>query len=194
MFEEHYPYEKCGKRIPNISSNDPLKEIHIYRFDAPGYGKYLVEIYRFDLQVMVIKFCLRKNWKYPKRYEWLANEKFTSLLASRVIRTIFKIAQDILENEPQASFAFIGVPKSRTIIYKKNANTFESKDKPENQRFRFYRQVVGRFIGGENFDHSYEENLNAYLLTNKKNTNKDNLRDEIISMFVRKFPDFGLIQ
>lgn len=105
-----------------------------------------------------------------------------------VLRTIMEICISILQRDSLASFAFIGSHK-----HSSNPSKSETKGYAKNQRFRVYKMLAETFFGTDTFKQSYSEKTNAYLLTNKRNQNFEELTEDIINMFVSYYQDLDEI-
>ncbi|MEY2652850.1 MAG: hypothetical protein RLZZ321_1944 [Bacteroidota bacterium] len=139
--------------------------------------RFVIEIDEFEHNFYAIKFYPKHLKKSVDRYNLITNN-------GDVIRILLSCASSIpiiLEKNKLASFGFVG---SR-IKSKKNKSFSESFY--QNKRYRIYSTLIQEVIGNKYFDHFEFNNLSAYLLLNKANTNPKRLKKTILNMIQYEF-------
>lgn len=185
MFVTSYSFQKV-----KITEHDPLNphlvSLTLYRFDTHKGNRYLVEVHEHDYKVFAVKFYLKKDRNNKKKYNILTN----NYEWGGVFRTIFDICLHLHNKEHHASFAFVGAYK---ISSKKSAKPPENKYTPNNQRFRIYSKMTWDLLGEDNFEHFKSEELNCYLLLNRKRTGHSASRKLIIQKMCNAYPELGVL-
>ncbi len=139
--------------------------------------QFVIEIDEFEHNFYALKFYPKHLKKSADRYNLITNN-------GDVIRILLSCASSIpiiLEKNKLASFGFVG---SRTRS-KKNRSFSESFY--QNKRYRIYSTLIQEVIGNKFFDHFEFNNLSAYLLLNKANTNPQKLKKVIVNMIQHEF-------
>jgi hypothetical protein len=182
VFNTSHPFQKVSSKIDH--SKPHLVSVTLYRFDTDNGNRYLVEVHEHKKKVFVVKFFLKNHKNYNDKFHIL-----TDLWEwGGVLRTVVDICIKIHQDVPDASFAFIGVPKKSVVT-----NKTEPTNKPNNQRFRVYKKLTETFMGTLTFNHVESEQSNCYLLVNKSNTDHLSLTEEIIQMMANHYQDYGLL-
>lgn len=156
MFDSFYPCISLGNhpRNPFVDDADFIKT-DIYRFDTEK-RKFLVEVACYDNSIYIVEYYDRvdKNSKAFNRYGKLLGDEN----ASKIIRTCFQLMLQYLDNDPLASFAFMGSP---TFIEGQQVELFQA-----TKRFRIYRFVAINLLGEDSFEQFEDENSSCYLIAN----------------------------
>lgn len=134
-------------------SNDKiLCKTDVYRFKTRFNRVYFIVVEAFNSNVYAIKFHLRIHQHLPNKYQF----KIDDGDAFRIFSTCISMASIILENDPKASFGFIGQNSiDESIIL--------------TQRYRIYNQLAKRYFQPKNYTHHKDEKNSIYFLANKKN-------------------------
>lgn len=181
MFEQGYPY--ALRTISKERGQAPLLRKHVYSFLNKNSQKYIVHIHEYEQKVFIIKFYLNKHKNHPDKYNLVVHE----FDFGRTLRTILNITMEVLQKEPLASFAFVGVHK----IGSPDTPITEVKSQENNQRYRVYKQVTENFFGQATFLHGYSGKTNSYLLVNRSNNDPEEMYKSIVQMFSNQFQDLG---
>lgn len=174
MFDTKFPFQKRTSygQDPN---NPHILSRTIYTFTSSKGNRYLVYVDEHPHYLYVVKFCYHKHKNHPKKYHLLTNHNE----CGGVLRTVVEICLLILEQNPAASFAFIGVPKPS-----------EDEKSQNNQRFRVYKRITETFLGPETFKHVESQDANGYLLINKE---FKHLQEVIIQMLISIYQDLDYL-
>jgi hypothetical protein len=142
-----YPFKLLCK---NKLSNGKLYD-YVYTFNSKKGVKYQANAIQYEINVFAIKFHLKLYQKHPNKYSMLTNNGDGKV----VLKTIVSIMLDILRLEPNASFAFIGMP-----LEQENLDT--------TKRYVIYEKFCKRYFNINNFEHVYDNEKSFYMLLNKK--------------------------
>ena len=170
--KDSYPYlfirrkKDCGKGILYID---------IYRFKSTKSNiVYLVNVERYEHNMYAVKFYQKNHRLSPKKYQLLSN----TFEPRRIIYTCMNIMYSILEQNPRASFGFIGANCE-------NENTENTK------RYRVYRKIVATQVSDELFLHARNEEKSTCILINKNELGKyPDLIEKIEETFVELYDYF----
>lgn len=134
----------------------------------------------YENNMFAVKFYVKNHADSKHKYNLLTEEYD----ARRIIYTCVEIAKKIQENNPFASFGFVGSPTKKELKTTKLKCT---------KRFRVYNYFATFFFNPENFDHSYDENKSVYIILNKEAVKKDSkILDKIVDMFQAHYDIEGL--
>lgn len=170
MFDKPFPVTKINSQKKKI-----VDDVHIYEHNFFFRGKkdhrYNVIVEQYDFSTYIIKFYLNKHKNRHNRFELLTalNE------CSRVLCTVSRVLRELLNDDPFASFGFIGSP-------------CQGEEKNNTKRFRLYKMIVENFVSPIQFTHHTLMAKSAYLLLNKDNT-ESNLLNKIELYFASLYPD-----
>jgi len=144
----HYPY-RFVQRVNVLSrGNDFLKYKLLYTFKSPKSHQWYwvwVEVYERDFYA--VKFHLKAHRNSEKKYNLMTgfNE------ARPVMNTCVVIMEKIGQENPRASFGFIGA----NMEMEKEANT---------KRFRVYKRLMATYFPTRVFKHFFIVSRSAYVL------------------------------
>jgi hypothetical protein len=176
VFETYYRFCKVG--VDKAHNKKYLKEIITYSFRSGNY--YLVEVEVYSYEIYIIKYYLKKNKSNPLRYNLLTNEQ----KCAKVISTCIRIMLSIYNENPSASFGFLGAH-----IVKTDINYIEAKN--VTKRFRVYRDAIVRLFGLETFTHHRDFEHSTYLMISNKNKDVEDVKEKAKKMFDDIFPELG---
>jgi len=134
-----------------------------------------VEEYAYN--VYIIKFYLKSHINSPKRFNLLTKDFDTA----RKLGTCLQIMLSIYEDDPLASFGFIG---AAIIDEEKKENTANT------QKYRVYSTIVKNLFSDRLFIHAYNKEKSAYTIINRNNPEPD-LIDKVQKMFADYYPSLG---
>ncbi len=174
MFDSYYPFHKVGVVKP--LSNKYLKEIITYNFKSRS-NYYLVEVERYELDIYIIKFYLKKDKRNSHKYNVLTNEN----RCSRIINTCVKIMLEIYNKDKLASFGFVGANTIRR-------DTGFEEPKVQTKRFMVYKRVMYALLGVQTFTHYYDASNSTYLMLNNKSESVTQKFENAKKMFEEIFP------
>lgn len=150
---DKYPYSYITKQRDKDGY-----DVLLYTFRSSKCSeRYIVRVELHPHHFYGIKFYLKKHTNSEKKYNIL-----TGLNEPRfVLNTIFHIVFDILEEQPDASFCFIG------------ATTFaeENREEPEDntKRFRFYMRLISSYLPLDDMFYQWKDvQKSTCILINKK--------------------------
>ena len=165
MFISSFTYSKINHSQKYIGGDKYIE--HVYSFKGKTNKKYLVIVEEYAYFVFVVKFCTYDRKNHPDRFNSLTNINE----CSRILTTIGYIMKEMVQNNPYASFGFIGSP----LPGESNQNT---------KRYRLYSNVVSQLISPILFEQKSLIQKSAYLLLNRDNHEPD-LQKKIEEMFNR---------
>lgn len=158
MFDSYYAIKCIG--VTPVSAFDPngyglLKILH-YKFSTYQAKDYLIYVYCYPQNLYVIEFFLRedKNSKQESKYGRVINNGN----AWKVIRTCFEIIFELYRVCNDASFAFIGSPKTMDNELVESVQV--------TQRFKIYRYISINLLGEHSFEQYGDEQTSCYLIAN----------------------------
>ena len=169
MIADSYPFKFIHRYY---ECNDGVKYIDVYRFKSTKSNlTYFVNVERYDFNMYAVKFFQKNHKLSPKKYQILAN----TFEPRRVIYTCINIMLSVLEQNPQASFGFIG------------ANG-EDEDTTNTKRYRVYNKIVASKISTERFHHIENVEKSAYMLINRNELAKhpdlvERIEDSFIDLY-----------
>lgn len=162
MFDKSYDYRFINKQL--FTRNEIKLLSHNYSFRGKR-KRYIVIAEQFDFDVYAVKFYLQEHKNCEHRFRWKTNE----YECTRILCTLGKIIAEIYNNNPFASFAFLGSPSM-------------GEGYSDTKRFQLYCKVIANCIGPVHFEHQYSKEHSAYLLLNRDLEEADVL-DKIVKMF-----------
>ncbi|HTN47179.1 MAG TPA: hypothetical protein VL098_12595 [Flavipsychrobacter sp.] len=163
MFTDHFPYRKI-----NFDIIDGVIT-HNFTFFAKSGTRYIVLAEQYDFFVFAVKFYNARHKNCSERFNRLTNK----YECSRVITTVGHIMKDIFNNNPFASFAFIG-------------SQLKDEGKSNTKRFRLYSRIIESLVAPLNFEHRPIPQHSAYIALNRHNT-EPQLLEKIEQMFQHIF-------
>ena len=163
MFLSSFQFNKINSIKKSIGDYKFIE--HNYSFRGKSNKRYLVIVEEYQYSIFIVKFCLQERKIYSDRFNHLTklNE------CSRVFTTIGEIIKKIHNDNPFASFGFIG-------------SNLPGENKINTKRFRIYRKIVTQVISPVHFEHRESPNNSAYLLLNR-DSNYPDLFEKAIEMF-----------
>ena len=147
----------------------------IYHFRSSRTKKwYIVRVEQYPNDFYGIKFYLKDDRLNPHKYN-----RLTGLNEPRpIIYTCIAILMELAEQNPNASFGFIG------------ANLPGESDH-ETKRFRVYRRVLTTYFSEEHFLHYQIVEKSAYALVRRHVVNNNpEIIKEISTYFSDNYTDF----
>lgn len=176
MTIEHYPYRFVKKDIePWDGPQGFLLHRLLYSFkSSKTHQTYWVWIEVYKLHFYAVKFHLKAHRHSKYKYNLMTglNE------ARQCIRTCMAIMEEVVKDDPKASFGFIGANK----LDETEVNT---------KRFRVYRRFMLTNFGNEEYLHKFNVAKSAYVLINRKQlAAQPKLLDEIVDGFKELYPYF----
>lgn len=173
-------YELVFVQKDRIKKRGNHLESYIFKFfSTKSKTKYILKADYHKQNIFAIKF-------YPKIYKYLDDKKYHRISnlgdVSNVLITCIKVIPELLNKFPGSSFCFIASPS-----IDKTSDRFEGFRM--NQRFRIYRQLVIQKIGSETFEHFEFNEVSAYLLANKLNSNIEQYLSGVTQMFIATYDD-----
>ena len=177
MFDQPFAFRKVS--IQNEINTGFLIRTIKYVFDI-GKKRFVVDVEHYQHDFYIIKF-------YPKRladYRYRFNILTEDYRATRAISTCLFIIKEILVQEKNANFGFLGSP-----IYDPKNKKMENR--ANNKRFRIYKYAFENFFGTSTFTHYIDPNSSTYMIVNNKNVNPDLLMESATIMFSSLYPDLN---
>ena len=165
----HYPYTF----LTRLSRGEI--PVLIYHFRSTRTKKwYIVRVEQYPNDFYGIKFYLKDDRLNPHKYN-----RLTGLNEPRpIIYTCIAILMELAEQNPNASFGFIG------------ANLLGESDY-ETKRFRVYRRVLTTYFSEEHFLHYQIVEKSAYALVRRHVVdNNPEIIKEISTYFSDNYTDF----
>ena len=165
----HYPYTFLTR------TNTGEIPVLIYHFRSTRTKKwYIVRVEQYPNDFYGIKFYLKDDRLNPHKYN-----RLTGLNEPRpIIHTCIAILMELAEQNPNASFGFIG------------ANLLGESDH-ETKRFRVYRRILTTYFSEEHFLHYQIIEKSAYALVRRHVLeNNPDLIKEISTYFSDNYTDF----
>ena len=147
----------------------------IYHFRSTRTKKwYIVRVEQYPNDFYGIKFYLKDDRLNPHKYN-----RLTGLNEPRpIIYTCIAILMELAEQNPNASFGFIG------------ANLLGESER-ETKRFRVYRRVLTTYFSEEHFLHYQIVEKSAYALVRRHVVdNNPEIIKEISTYFSDNYTDF----
>ena len=169
---EGYPYifiQRCK------SYDKGILYVDIYRFKSTKSNlTYMVRVERYDYNMYAVKFYQKNHRNSDKKYQLLSN----TFEPRRILYTIMNIMYDIYQENPRASFGFIG------------ANC-ENEDIANTKRYRVYRKLVATQVSEKMFIHTRNEDKSTCMIINRKELEEhSDLIEKIEDTFVELYDYF----
>ncbi|RQE06516.1 hypothetical protein D2S45_03220 [Prevotella intermedia] len=145
------PYSFYHIKNENIKENGHIRN-RLYRFKSKKSNLwYIVLVEEYEHNVFAVKF-------YPKMWR-LSKYKYQMLTGTneprRIINTCINIMISIYNENPKASFGFIGVNRKN--------------EKPnETKRYKVYSTIIATYFNDKYFLHKENKEKSAYLLINNQ--------------------------
>lgn len=147
-----------------------------YGFVSPLTNEeYRILIDKFEGEIHIIKFYLRRDENSSKKYSRLTNLREPRNLVETCLNVLLK---NFLDLNPNASFGFI-------------ASNCENESLSNTKRFDFYKRMIANLIGEERFAHYTKPEISAYLLVPNSLTNHNRTLTQFNSLLeVAGFADY----
>jgi len=150
MFDTPFPYRKSTYQKKQLGEDSYIE--HVYTFRGKNNKRYLVFVEQYNYNVFAVKFCTHEKKNYIDRFNVLSHR----FECNRILSTVGAIMREIINNNPYATFGFIGSP-------------LPTEAKNNTKRFRLYSLVVEQVISPILFEHRKSTNNSTYLMLNKDN-------------------------
>jgi hypothetical protein len=173
-------HKGCRKEIDG-------RQTEIYTFKSDIINQhYIVELIKLDYDIYVIQFFLKNHRLSENRFNLLLPKgKGSNKHVFYLLNTITKIAVEIIEQNPNASFGFMGAATSRENNKKKNAENINPDSTIRNtKRYRVYSKYVLRYFPPNVFTHIEYKNSSCYLLKNNRNQLSYEFLDEYLNFLI----------
>lgn len=147
MLESAYPFHFIQKDEGNA---DGLLSISLYKFKSTKSNLvYIVRVEQYKYSIYAIKFYQKNHRLSPDKYRIMTN----TFEPRKIINTCINIMLCIYEDNPKASFGFIG------------ANGFNETTNCT-KRYRVYSKIVATYFSDRFFFHKENIDKSAYMLIN----------------------------
>lgn len=172
MITDSYPFKFVHR---HYDCSNGINYIDVYRFKSTKSNlTYFINVERYEYNMYVVKFYQKNHKLSSKKYQILSN----TFEPRRMIYTCMNVMLSVLEDNPHASFGFIG------------ANS-EGEDTANTKRYRVYNKVVASKISSEQFKHIENVEKSAYMLINREELAKHpDLVERIEESFVDLYDFF----
>jgi len=122
--------------------------VKLYRFKSTKSNlTYIARVELYPQHVYAIKFFLKKHSNSPNKYRLMAN----TYEPRKIINTCINIMLSLHENDPLASFGFIG------------ANGMNENGTYNTKRFRVYTTLIATYFTENLFVHKENKDKSIYL-------------------------------
>lgn len=173
MIEEAYPF----LFIQNMRDQQGVAlGIRLYRFkSAKSKLTYIVRVEEYPQHVYAIKFYLKNHRNSPNKYRLMTNTNEPR----RIINTCVNVMLSIYEEDPKASFGFIG------------SNGIDEDTYCCTKRYRIYTKLMARYFSNEKFKHLENKGKSTYIMLNKAALQQNpNMIDDMREFFSRNYDYF----
>lgn len=157
MLDKHYDYQLANGGFQREFNPEII--CRIYRFDTDKNRRYHVEIDQLPHEFYLIKFFPIHMTRARNRYRCILNDRD----AFAVLGTCIKILTDHLARNPNASFGFMGVPKSFRADDQYTIDDFNY-----TARYRVYLHAVVNRLGSKTFQFTRDEKTSSFCAINRK--------------------------
>ncbi|HLP14179.1 MAG TPA: hypothetical protein VK177_19765 [Flavobacteriales bacterium] len=147
------------ERINHTPQDLPHIKTIRFRFRDASNNLYLVLVDHFEHDLYVVKFHLQRQVRHRLKYNNIIN----AYHARKVLHKCVAIGQRIYNENPKASFGFVGSPRIREF---KDARGLEGYKLTK--RYRVYFNLAATFFSSDVFDHIKNDNQSTYIMINKK--------------------------
>lgn len=170
MYQQGYDF--IHLKNDYTESDDKLIRIRYYRFRSEkSHLFYIVRIEEYKEHVYGVKFYLKSMQDSPRKYSFMTN----TYEPRTIVFTIFRILMQILQEDKQASFMFIG-------------NADEGGTHVNTRRYRLYCNLVENCISDTYFQHIRNDRHSLYLLVNREQLHKRmDFANILMEGFVNRF-------
>lgn len=172
MLQSAYPFYFIQKY-----KGDPSGLLHIllYRFKSTKSKLvYIVRVEEYKHNIYAVKFYQKNHSLSKDKYRIMTNTNEPR----RIINTCINIMLSIYQNNPKASFGFIG------------ANGF-NEDVCCTKRYRVYSRIIATYFSDKYFYHKENIEKSAYMLINNiALTENPNLVKQIEDFFIDQYEYF----
>ncbi|MEN0003622.1 MAG: hypothetical protein AAF798_05750 [Bacteroidota bacterium] len=148
MFDSPYEPRLANKR--QAAEGEPFLIEHKFTFSCKKNHQYIIDIEQYEYNFFVGKFYLKNHTNSSKKFQLLT----ASNDASRIIATCTKTLLNFYEENPYASFGFMGA-------------ILEGEALENTKRFRVYRRYIESIVSPVHFDHKVYLEKSCYLLINR---------------------------
>ena len=157
MFTHYFDYRKINTQHFTV----PFDIIsHNYTFYGRSKKRYVVVAEQYDHQIFAVKFYLAEDKNCKHKFK-----KLTKLFeCNRVLSTVGRIIKELIDENPYASFVFIGSGSKGEA----NSNT---------KRYQLYLKIIENLISSISFEHHYSDSLSSYVMINRHNSKKEILSE-----------------
>ncbi len=182
----YYNYIDLG--IQNRIDN----KAHLYRFKNIFNDNVIVEVFEYKHNVYAIKFYLKKHSLSQNKYFLTYDKKFLKRKRATngcknlffTLNTILNIAvNEILKNNTNASFGFMGAPKLSELQDLDSGNVNDDGTIANTTRYRMYFLYVKRHFNPEEFEYIISKTSSIVLLRN--NRYSDKLTKDIAEKYIK---------
>lgn len=172
MIADSYPFRFVHR---HYNCGNGIRYTDVYRFKSTKSNlTYFVNVERYDYNMYAVKFYQKNHRHSPRKYQILSN----TFEPRRMIYTCMNVMLAVLEENPRASFGFIG------------ANC-EGEDIGNTKRYRVYRKIVATKISDSSFQHIRNKSKSAYMLINRAELEvQPDLIDRIEETFLELYDFF----
>lgn len=150
----------------DVDNNGHIRNIW-YKFKSIKSNLwYIVLVEQYEHNVFAIKFYPKKWSNSKRKYQLLTGTNEPR----KIINTCINVMLSIYEENPDASFGFVG------------ANRIDESPN-ETKRYKVYSTIVATYFSNEFFFHKENKEKSAYLLINNKSLSNN-------PTLVKKIEDF----
>ena len=152
MMTDGYPFSFDMK---DMRGADDLMEYTLqYHFESEkSHHVYIVRAEKYANNTYCVKFYDRASKGDTDKY----SVKSGTFEVRTILYSVMNVMQHILEEDPKASFFFIGANDDKDVRGRAT------------RRFRVYHNFATSAVGEEQFEHFRFDNLSLYILVNKRN-------------------------
>ena len=179
MFDSGYPFNLIDRKDGGTIN---LVSTWKYNFQTET-RRYIAEVEQYKLNIYIVKFYADCHSRSKNKYRLILNDA----KPARIIRTCINIMLHFYEENPLASFGFIGTNSSN----KKKHNKKIKESISNTQRFRIYTRLMSAFFGKKTFSPSQNRKYSAYLMINRKCGGIREFKDKAQRMFSREYVDLN---
>ncbi len=176
-----YIHKGCRKEIDGT-------QIEIYTFKSDIVNQhYIVEIIKLNYDIYVIQYFLKNHRLSENRFNLLLpKERGNNKHVFYLLNTITNIAIEIIKQNPNASFGFMGAATSKEKNRKKNSKNINPDNTIRNtKRHRVYSLYVLRYFSPNVFTHIEYKNSSCYLLKNNRKELSKEFFDDYLNVLIQ---------
>lgn len=161
----------------------------LYRFLNEYNDFVIVEVFHHPNNVYVVKFFLKKHRYSDKRYNLVYPNKYRKRKGAingskcflKVMNTVLQISLEILNNDPIASFGYMGAPIKEEQEDPKRINVDGTII--DTKRYKVYLSYVKRYFDPSAFEYLDSNKTSIMLLRNNKN--KTTLTKKVADNYIK---------